>query len=156
MSERSLRALIVALGLVQLGAGCWIAFATKSFGQALASFHGFNAHDLRDFATFYLALGIALLVAANRPQWRLPILALAALEYGFHAINHALDIAHSDPAWIGPTELAALSVSTALFAWLAQVAAPGGPRLGRDADRSALPTAQEERAAPLQQRAERS
>jgi hypothetical protein len=29
------------------------------------SFDGFNTHDLRDFATFYLALGLGLLVAAR-------------------------------------------------------------------------------------------
>jgi hypothetical protein len=66
MSERALPKLIPLLGLVQLAVGCWIMFATESFGETIASFDGFNAHDLRDFATFYLALGIVLLVAAVR------------------------------------------------------------------------------------------
>lgn len=121
MSERTLRALIVLLGLVQLGVGCWMVFAAASFGETVAPFDGFNVHDLRDFATFFLALGVALLIAAVRPAWRFPLLVLATLENGFHAINHAVDVADSDPAWVGPFELVALLITTAAFAWLAWV-----------------------------------
>lgn len=128
MSERALRTLIVLLGLSQLGVGCWMAFATASFGETFASFDGFNVHDLRDFATFYLAVGTVLLVAAMRPSWRLPVLVLAALESGFHAINHAVDVADSDPAWVGPVELVAVLVATGLFAWLAWIVASGERR----------------------------
>jgi hypothetical protein len=102
MSEPRLRTVLGVLGLIQLAVGGWMMFATHSFGKTLAPFDGFNEHDLRDFATFYLALGLALLVAATRPGWRFPILVLATLEYGFHAINHAIDVNDSDPAWIGP------------------------------------------------------
>jgi hypothetical protein len=84
-------------------------FATHSFGETIAPFDGFNEHDLRDFATFYLALGLVLLLAAARPGWRFPILVFATLEYGFHALNHAIDVNNSDPAWVGPAELAALA-----------------------------------------------
>jgi hypothetical protein len=128
MSERALRTLIVLLGLSQLGVGCWMAFATASFGETFASFDGFNVHDLRDFATFYLAVGTVLLVAAMRPSWRLPVLVLAALESGFHAINHAVDVTDSDPAWVGPVELVAVLVATGLFAWLAWIVASGERR----------------------------
>jgi hypothetical protein len=123
MSERALRNLIALLALVQLAAGCWIAFATESFGETIASFDGFNTHDLRDFATFYLALGLGLLVAAARPVWRLPLLALATLEYALHTINHAVDAGKSDPGWLGPVELVALLLTTLLFAWLARITA---------------------------------
>jgi hypothetical protein len=99
-------------------------FATHSFGETIASFDGFNEHDLRDFATFYLALGLVLLVAATRPAWRFPFLVFATLEYGLHAINHAIDVNHSDPAWVGPAELAPLAGATALFAWLSWITAP--------------------------------
>jgi hypothetical protein len=123
MSEKSLRKLIALLGLVQLAAGCWIMFATESFGETIASFDGFNAHDLRDFATFYLALGVVLLVAAVRPAWRFPVLTLATLEYAFHTIVHAVDAGDSDPGWLGPVEFVALLIATALFAWLARASA---------------------------------
>ena len=119
-----MRTLLGALGLIQLSVGGWMMFATHSFGKTIAPFDGFNEHDLRDFATFYLALGLALLVAVTRPGWRFPILVLATLEYGVHAINHAIDVNNSDPAWIGPAELAALAGATAIFAWLTWITAP--------------------------------
>jgi hypothetical protein len=119
MSEHALQRLIALTGLGQLALGCWIMFATESFGETIAPFDGFNTHDLRDFATFYLALGVVLLVAAARPAWRLPVLVLATIEYAFHTINHAVDVGSSDPGWLGPVELLALLLATALFAWLA-------------------------------------
>src|SRR5262249_62226927 len=97
MSEHALQRLIAVLGLGQLAIGCRIMFATESFGETIAPFDGFNEHDLRDFATFYLALGLVLLVAAARPAWRFPALVLASLEYGFHTIHHAIDVAGSAP-----------------------------------------------------------
>jgi hypothetical protein len=124
MSERRLRILLVVLGLVQLAVGGWMMFATRSFGETIAPFDGFNEHDLRDFATFYLALGLVLLAAATRPAWRFPVLVFATLEYGLHAINHAIDVNNSDPAWVGPAEFAALAGATALFAWLTWITAP--------------------------------
>lgn len=123
MSERVVSKLIVLLGVVQLAVGGWMVFATESFGETIASYDGFNTHDLRDFATFYVALGLGLLVAAARPAWRFPLLTLAALEYALHTINHAVDVGDSDPSWLGPVELVALLVATVLFTWLARTTA---------------------------------
>jgi hypothetical protein len=114
-----LRPLLFAAALLQLALGLWQALATQSFGDAIAPFNGFNEHDLRDFATFYLALGAALLVAVRRPDWRFPVLALATLQYALHTVNHAIDVANSDPAWVGPADLAAVGAGTAMFACLA-------------------------------------
>jgi hypothetical protein len=72
MSEHALRRPIALLGLTQLAIGCWMMFATESFGDTVASFDGFNRHDLRDFDTLYLALGRVFLVSAARPAWRFP------------------------------------------------------------------------------------
>lgn len=127
MTDRALRIVLVALGLVQLGFGSWMTFATNSFGTNVASFDGFNGHDLRDFATFYLALGIALLVSARLRHWRLPILVLATLEYAFHTVSHIVDVSNAHPAWIGPVELGAIAAGTALFACLAAVSARRNP-----------------------------
>jgi hypothetical protein len=124
MNERALRKLLIVLALVQLATGTWMMFATHSFGTTIASFDGFNTHDLRDFASFYLALGLVLLVAAARSAWRFPLLVLATLEYGFHTINHAIDVNNSDPSWLGPAELATVAAGTAIFAWLAWLTAP--------------------------------
>lgn len=66
---------------------------------------------------------MSVLVAAARPAWRFPALVLASLEYGFHTINLAIDVAGSDPVWLGPVELVALLIATALFARLAWLTA---------------------------------
>jgi hypothetical protein len=123
MSEPAIRRLIVLLGLSQIAIGCWMVFATDSFGEAVAAFDGYNAHDLRDFATHYLALGMVLLIAAARPAWRFPVLVFATLATAFHTINHAIDVGDSDPGWLGPVDLVALLLATALYAWLARVTA---------------------------------
>jgi hypothetical protein len=123
MSDRALGRLIALVGLGQLAVGCWMMLATESFGETIASFDGYNAHDLRDFATHYLALGVVLLIAAARAQWRLPLLVFATLANALHTINHAIDVGDSDPAWLGPAELVALLLATALFAWLARITA---------------------------------
>jgi hypothetical protein len=67
MNERRLRILLAVAGFLQLPMAGWMMVATHSFGETIAPFDGFNEHDLRDFATFYLALGLVLLVAATRP-----------------------------------------------------------------------------------------
>lgn len=124
MSEHTQRRLIAVLGVGYLAIGCWMMFAAGSFGESIASFDGFNTHDLRDFASFYLALGLVLLVAAGRPAWRLPVLVLGTLESALHTINHAVDVGDADPGWLGPVDLVALLLATALFAWLAWLACP--------------------------------
>jgi hypothetical protein len=107
-------------------------FATNSFGKRVAPVDDVDLHDLRDFATYYLALGIALLVAAARSAWRFPILALATLEYSLHTINHTVDINHANPEWVGPPDLAAVAATTVIFAWLAWRTAPRAKRLPPD------------------------
>ena len=58
-----------------------------------------------DVGAFVLAFGIAVLIAAQRPAWRVPVLALGAIWYGLHAINHAFDVgdARSDARGIFDT-----------------------------------------------------
>ncbi len=35
-------------------------------------------------------------------RWRVPVLALALIQYALHSLNHLIDIGESDPAWLGP------------------------------------------------------
>jgi hypothetical protein len=82
-----------------------------------------NDHYMRDLATFYIALGAAGLVAARRPSWRVPVLALATVEFVLHALNHLADIGNADPKWNGPVTFAAVAASAALLGWMLWVAA---------------------------------
>jgi hypothetical protein len=106
---------IALLGIGQLGLGLWMAVAPSTFYDALANFGPENAHDLRDVATFYLALGVVLLVAARRPSWRVPTLAFAGLQYGLHTINHLIDIGDSDPGWVGVFDFVSLGLFAAVL-----------------------------------------
>jgi hypothetical protein len=110
-----LRTGILAIAGVQLVTGLWLAVAPGAFYDAIADFGPRNEHDLRDMAAFYLASAIVLAVAANRPSWRAPALALVGLQFALHALNHLVDVADADPSWVGPFDLLALLAGTALI-----------------------------------------
>lgn len=112
---RPLRAGLLALAGVQLLTGLWLAIAPGAFYDALADFGPRNEHDLRDMAAFYVSSAVVLAVAANRPSWRAPALALVGLQFGLHALNHLVDVGDADPSWIGPFDLLALLAGTLLI-----------------------------------------
>jgi hypothetical protein len=118
------RLLFIALGLSQLALGLSQAIAPGSFHDAVADFGPQNDHYLRDISTLYLALGVALIVAADRPPWRVPVLAFATLQYALHAVNHLIDIGEADPGWIGPFDFVSLLLFAALLAYLWRDTAP--------------------------------
>jgi hypothetical protein len=119
-----LRPILLILGVSQLALGAFLAIAPGTFFEALADFGVRNDHFLRDVATFYLALGVVLLVAVDRPAWRTPVLAFGAIQYGLHALNHLLDIADADPGWIGPFDFVSLAAVAAVFLYALRASAP--------------------------------
>jgi hypothetical protein len=46
------------------------------------------------------------------------VLAFAGLQYGFHLINHIVDIGESDPGWLGPGAVVSLTLLGALIVYL--------------------------------------
>src|SRR4051794_36276446 len=108
----------LVLGLAQIGLGLWMAAAPRSFFDAIGGFGAYNEHYLRDVSTFYLALGIALVVAWRRPAWRVPVLWVALLQYAFHVVNHLVDVGDAHPGWVGPFDVISLAVGAAAFALL--------------------------------------
>jgi hypothetical protein len=118
LSEQRLRSLISLLGLTQLALGAVMAIAPGAFFDAIADYGVRNDHYIRDLSTLYLALGIALLLAAGRPSWRVPVLAFALLQYVFHSVNHLIDVGDADPGWLGPFNLVSLVVFAALLGYL--------------------------------------
>jgi hypothetical protein len=113
-----MRPLLVALGAYHLALGALMTIAPGTFFEELAAYGVQNDHYIRDNATFNLALGVVMLVAVRRVSWRVPVLAFAALQYGLHVINHAVDVGESDPGWIGPFNLVSLALIGVLIAWL--------------------------------------
>ena len=51
----------------------------------------FNPHFVRDIGGAFLAVGVALVWAAFQPAWRTPLLAIAAIFLGGHALVHVYD-----------------------------------------------------------------
>jgi hypothetical protein len=123
LSESGFRAVLLAFGVSQLALAAWMIVSPGSFFDAIAGFGGQNDHYIRDNATFPLAIGIGLLLAAGRPSWRFPVLLVSAVWYLAHAVNHLVDIGDSDPDWVGPADFVVILVTGLLLAWLASVAA---------------------------------
>ena len=124
-----MRAVLVVLGLVQAASGALALVAPDTFYDEIGHYGVENSHYVGDVGAFVLAFGVAVLVAAQRPAWRVPVLVLGALWYGLHAINHVFDVgeARSDARGIFDTVYIALGgVFFAYLAWVAtRLQAPG-------------------------------
>ena len=125
--EKGQRVALGALALTQLAVALFMAIAPRDFFDALGPWGDFNGHYVRDFASFYAAIGIVALLALSRPSWRAPVFAVAALEYAFHALNHVVDLTEADPEWVGYADLAMLVLATGVLAWLARAARVTSP-----------------------------
>ncbi|HEY6758866.1 MAG TPA: hypothetical protein VI318_05225 [Baekduia sp.] len=128
-----LRPGLLALAGLQFVTGAWMVVAPGAFYTVIADFGPRNEHDLRDMAAFYLSSAIVLAVAAQRPSWRAPALALVGLQFGFHALNHLADIANADPSWVGPFDLVTLAAATVLIGALYRTADREDQQRGRRA-----------------------
>ena len=115
-----MRQALLILGLTQLAIGAWLVIDPESFVDAIAPFGPADHHFLRDLGTFQAGMGIALLAAAGRPLWRVPILFAAFVGSALHTINHLFDIGETDPGWLGPANFVALVLLTGAYAYLIQ------------------------------------
>lgn len=114
-----MRQALVLLAGVQLLLGAFLAIAPETFEDTIAPYGGgADSHFLRDIATFYLAVGAALLLAIRRRSWRVPVLFVVALQYAVHTVNHLIDIGDTDPSWLGPFNFVSLLLLTVLTGWV--------------------------------------
>jgi hypothetical protein len=113
---------------LHLGLALFMAVSPHGFYTDVGPFEAFNQHYIRDVATFYAALGLGMAVALRRPAWRVPMLAITALQYALHSVNHLIDIGKAHPAWIGYFDFSTIAAATLLLAWLlrAAIAAQAG------------------------------
>ena len=121
LDERTMRVVVAALAVFHVAEGLWMEFSPDTFFDVIGQYALENTHYVGDVGAFVLAYGIALLIGVGRPSWRTPLLAVGALWYAFHALNHLLDIdeARSDGRGIADTVL--LALGSAALAWLAAV-----------------------------------
>ena len=125
-AERWLRPALAILGGSQIGAGIWEAISPTSFYR-LARMGPFNEHFIRDLATLYVAFGAGLLVSIWRPSWRVPVLAVATVQYALHFVSHLVDIGKGHPGWVGPVNAALVCVGLCGFAMLLVLCWRRGP-----------------------------
>jgi hypothetical protein len=123
LAERLLPAGLAVLGLSQLGLGLWMIVDPGSFFEYLGAFGTRNDHYIRDNATWNLALGAAALVAVRRVRWRVPVLALALVQFALHAINHFVDVDEAHASTSGWGDAVSLVAGGALIAGLLWLAA---------------------------------
>ena len=127
---------LVAFAAVELALTLFMAAAPHAFFTAVGPFGDRNDHYVRDVATYNAALTVGLVVAVRRPAWRVPALAMTAVQFATHSINHLIDIAAAHPGWVGYVDFLALAFGTLQLAWLLWMAvslsrsphqAQGGP-----------------------------
>jgi hypothetical protein len=111
-----MRPALLGLAALQLATGLALLLTPREFHDAVANFGPFNAHNLRDNATFYLASAGALAVAVRRPSWRAPVLALVGAQFLAHTLVHIADAGDADPSWVGPVDVATLALGAVAFA----------------------------------------
>jgi len=108
----------VGLGVLFLGLAAWAAVHPRSFATVLADFGPFNAHLVHDFAASSAAFGLGLVLAGRIPSWRVPVLTLAALWNGLHALSHLADVGDASSPVVGWAEVALLAAGTAVLLYL--------------------------------------
>jgi hypothetical protein len=123
ISERAMRAVLVVLGATQVASGALALVAPDTFFDEIGRYGVENQHYVGDVGAFVLAFGIAVLVAAQRPSWRVPVLALGAIWYGLHALNHAFDVDEARSDARGIVDTIYIGIGALLFVYLAWAAA---------------------------------
>jgi hypothetical protein len=111
---------LITFAAMNLAIAAAMVFTPHTFFTDIGPYGVQNDHYLRDLATFYAAVGVALLVGLERPSWRAPILWCVALQSALHTINHLADIGAARPRWLGPANFISLALATGALAWLAR------------------------------------
>jgi hypothetical protein len=119
-------------GLVEAGIGAFavyhlalallMAAAPHEFYTQIGPFGPRNDHYIRDTATFNAALGLGFLAALRLPSWRIPVLAIATVQFALHTVNHLIDIDRAHPTWTGYFDFISLAFATLLLAFLLRAA----------------------------------
>ena len=118
----ALTAGIAVFALYSIALAAFMAAAPHSFYAHLGPFGMRNDHYIRDTATFNAAIGAGLLIALRRPSWRVPMLAITAVQFALHSVNHLVDIDKAHPAWNGYFDFFSLAAATVLLGLLLRIA----------------------------------
>lgn len=130
MSERTFRVVLVLLGAYHVAQGALALIDPGSFFDQIGRYGVENDHYVGDVGSFVLAYGFAVAISIRFPSWRVPVLALGAIWYGLHAVNHVFDTGEARSDARGWTDTVLLAFGAVLLGHLARVAARlnGGAR----------------------------
>lgn len=121
MTEPVLRATLWVVAGIQLALGLMMLFAPGTFFEEIGSYGVRNDHYIGDAGAFYIAAAFGVGVAAMRPSWRVPILAVGAVWLGVHSLNHLFDIGEAESDARGIFDTASLALLAAGSVYLAMV-----------------------------------
>lgn len=105
-------AVLYAIAATQVLPGLLALLAPGVFYDLLGPYPPQNDHFIKDLGSWQIALGVAAFLGARRADWRVPILAILALQYGLHTVSHVIDVNGTDPSWNGPASLALEALAT--------------------------------------------
>ena len=118
MTRAPLKPLLLIIGGVQLATGLLMAIDPGTFFEEIGPYGAQNDHYIRDAATFTLALGLVLAIAAFRPRWRVAAIAGALFQLVMHAVNHLVDIGEAEPERLGPINFVLLALGAGVLGWM--------------------------------------
>jgi hypothetical protein len=113
---------MIAFAAYHLALALLMAVAPHAFFTDIGPFGARNDHYIRDVATYNAALGVGFLIAFGKPGWRVPMLAITAVQFALHTINHLVDIGNAHPSWNGYFDFFSLAIATVLLVWLLRLA----------------------------------
>jgi hypothetical protein len=113
-----MKILLAVFGAGQLVLGLLLWITPGFFFDEIGPYGVRNDHYMGDLATWYLALGAVTLLSLRRVSWRVPVLALAFVQYALHSVNHLIDVGDAHPEWLGPANLVSLTLTALLLAWM--------------------------------------
>jgi hypothetical protein len=118
-----MRVALALIGVINVALGTLALIAPDTFFDQIGKYGVENSHYVGDVGAFVVAYGIGVLVSIRLPSWRVPVLYLGAIWFGFHALNHAFDTGEarsSARGWVDTAYIAALGL---LLVYLARVSA---------------------------------
>ena len=113
--DRILTAGLAGFALYHFALAVFMALAPHAFYTSVGPFGSYNSHYIRDTATYNAALGVGFAVSIARPAWRVPVLAVATVQFALHSLNHLIDVDTAHPAWTGYFDFFSLFASTLLL-----------------------------------------
>lgn len=123
MTESTFRAVLIVIAAYHVVNGLLALLAPGTFYEEIGRYGVENSHYVGDVGAFYLAAGFGLGVAVLRPEWRVPILLVGAVWYGFHALNHLFDTDEARSSARGWADTMLLALAAGGSAYLAGAAA---------------------------------